>query len=104
MRFQSCVKCMPLFLPYRSVPVPPSVCAKACENTIEVHDGAGEARRIIALVSRTQNTSNSDERISNRFICTFILSSLKCVIVVQLYVYVHHSLSFARKNDRDNFR
>ena len=48
----------------------------------------GEAGRIIALVSRTQNTANSDERVNNWFICTFILSPLKCVIVVPLYVSV----------------
>ena len=62
--------------------------AKACENTTEVYDGAGEAGRIIALVSRTQNTANTDEKINNRFICTFILSPLKCVVVVLLYCMV----------------
>ena len=32
---------------------------------IDAHDGAGEAGRIIAPVSRTRNTANTDERINN---------------------------------------
>ena len=52
-----------------------------------------KTRYAIALVSRMQNTANTDERINNGFICTFILSPLKCVIAVPLYVYVHHSIS-----------
>ena len=86
LRFRSCVKCMALFLPYRSHQFlycrAQLFCAKACENTIEVYDGAREAGRIIALVSRTQNTANTDEKINNRFI---ILSPLKCAIVVPMY-------------------
>ena len=54
-------------------------CAKACENTIEVYDGAEEAGRLL-LLSAERKTLTKE----NRFICTFILSPLKCVIVVPL--------------------
>ena len=53
---------------------------------IEVYYGEGKAGRITGLVSRMQNTGNTDERINNRFLFTFILSPLKCVIVVPLYL------------------
>ena len=68
---------------------------------IEVYDGAAEAGRIIALVSRTQNTADTDERINNRFI---ILSPLKnCSSNGQEHLTRPHSPSIASENDRGNF-
>ena len=61
----------------------------------------------LLLVSRTQNTSNTNERISKSIhlhVHPLISQVRYCSSILCISVYVHHSLSVARKNDRDNFR